>query len=181
MVARVVRDDEAAGSNPVTPTTFCIFPRMPVVSLRSTTGYKISSLRDGGSPPTVSPQPKDAGGIATGSRWLSEATPPVSRHHSDRTPAGVPEQASYAGTPAGVPRDGIFVSGGVASLNHRLQDFIPPGWRPLFPTLSHRRKDAGGIATTGYKISSLRDEGRCFRRCHINPRMPEASQLVAGG
>jgi len=56
----------------------------PVVSLvpRSTTGYKLRSLR-------LPPSPH-AEGMATCSRWLSVATPPEPEHHENRTPAGVP-------------------------------------------------------------------------------------------
>jgi len=78
------------------------------------------------------PARSDAGGITSCSRWLSEATPPEPNVVMVRTPDGVP---SILGSP---PHDGIppgcgFIddplSGGVAraSLNHRLQDWIPPG------------------------------------------------------
>ncbi|MFT3990162.1 MAG: hypothetical protein QM680_02010 [Luteolibacter sp.] len=76
---------------------------IPVVSLRSTTGYKLTSLRDSRNNPSIPTRiftdatgissgsratgmrlrnlpntTSDAGGIPAGSRWLSEATPPGS-------------------------------------------------------------------------------------------------------
>ena len=54
----------------------------PVVSLRSTTGYKRRSLRL----PLIQNYP---GGISSCSRWLSAATPPDIRRDMNRTPAGV--------------------------------------------------------------------------------------------
>jgi hypothetical protein len=68
----------------------------PVVSLRSTTGYRLLSLRD------AYHQLFDAEGIPACSRWSSEerlsavalakvgATPPDHRPPFSRTPAGVP-------------------------------------------------------------------------------------------
>ena len=67
-------------------------PLVPVVSLRSTTGYKLLSLRDeyGRGSFVYS---ADAGGIRACSRWSSprpRATPPDTRFQIIRTPAGVP-------------------------------------------------------------------------------------------
>ena len=72
---------------------------------------------------------QDAGGIPAISRWLSEtrATPPVTRFHIPCTLARVPATSPHAGTPC---RGAIHItlqSGGVASLDHRLQARVPPG------------------------------------------------------
>jgi len=87
----------------------------PVVSLRSTTGYTLSSLRDMGfrhhapmfrgapipAPGATRNTPNsavlDAGGIPACSRWLSEerATPPDSKSPFSRTPAGVPARTVH--------------------------------------------------------------------------------------
>ena len=69
-------------------------------------------------------------GFAAGSRWLSEATPPVTDPHHPPHPGGVPAQsAPGAGIPAGMP--GFTLArvpvGVVASLlDHRLQAGKPP-------------------------------------------------------
>ena len=75
---------------------------VPVVSLRSTTGYRLASLRDGRCWQTDGHQQKgkhlvfDAGGIPACSRWSrprSGRRPPVHASHqplSERIPAGMP-------------------------------------------------------------------------------------------
>ncbi len=76
-----------------------------------------------------------AGGISDDSRWSSEAIPPVFGIRIGTHPGGMPSQGrrtARAGIPpgciSGAPR-----SGGVAALNHPLQDWIPPGSRPRHP------------------------------------------------
>ena len=92
------------------PLPGCVMRRAgnPVVSLRSTTGYMLSSLRDLGlchdaarfrdamnpvahASTDMIATSSDAGGIPACSRWSSEAraTPPDHRPPSSRTPAGV--------------------------------------------------------------------------------------------
>ena len=75
------------------------------------------------------------GGMQDISRWLSAAIPPDSRPPPifSRTPAGVQDTSVPAGP--GVPHpcrgarkeEGAPVSGGIASLNHRLMALTPPG------------------------------------------------------
>ncbi len=77
---------------------------VPVVSLRSTTGYRLSCLRheaeaaralpvEAGGLPTLSQWfPAEAFGFLALSRWLSNASPPANRPPSPRTPTGVPAQ-----------------------------------------------------------------------------------------
>jgi hypothetical protein len=75
--------------------------RLPVVSLRSTTGYKLASRRDADSGKFASLSQisssdfglsaiPDARGIKACSRWLSGATPPEPNIRFIGTPAGVP-------------------------------------------------------------------------------------------
>ena len=94
------------------PLPGCALRRVgnPVVSLRSTTGYRLLSLRDekrrakpirrvdASGILVWSIRRFDAGGIRACSRWLSEerATPPENRPQSTRTPAGVPANPRHA-------------------------------------------------------------------------------------
>ncbi len=71
------------------------------------------------------------GGMKSCSRWLSEAraTPPDRGSSKLPHPGGMPSwlvATTMAGTPAGVRNSGGTGSGGVASLNHRLQAVKPP-------------------------------------------------------
>ena len=75
----------------------------------------------------------DAGGIPSGSRWLSEATPPVSRRSEIRTPAGVPSDALQPAMLASLRDAGIF------SLHLPVVSLVPR-------------------STTGYRMESLRDD-----------------------
>ena len=70
----------------------------PVVSLRSTTGYRRSSLRDVDARCRSFPE---AGGFTSCSRWLrsSATTPPDHVSHEIRTPAGVPAMRRHALNP----------------------------------------------------------------------------------
>jgi hypothetical protein len=82
----------------------------PVVSLRSTTGYRLESLRDkfgrpafirssdAGGNPSWSISQIDAGGIPACSRWSSprpRAIPPEPRFPFFRTPEGVPARPAH--------------------------------------------------------------------------------------
>ena len=67
----------------------------PVVSLRSTTGYRRSSLRDVDARCRSFPE---AGGFTSCSRWLrsSATTPPDHVSQEIRTPAGVPAMRRHS-------------------------------------------------------------------------------------
>ncbi len=69
-----------------------------------------------------------------------------------RKKGGVAERgpaSDRSGTPAGVRNRGLLGSGGVASLNHRLQAFIPPGCGCPIPIIPRCRSfpDAGGFTS----------------------------------
>ncbi len=101
----------------------------------------------------------EAGGFTACSRWLSEATPTDPVPPEFRTPAGVPAivvATNHDGIPPGCGNLDAPPSGGVAraSLNHRLHDFIPPGYRIVLETrdvkslvLRSDCLDAGGISS----------------------------------
>ena len=81
------------------------------------------------------------GGMKSCSRWLSEAraTPPDGGASKLPHPGGMPSwlvATTMAGTPAGVRNSGGTGSGGVASLDHRLQDEMPPASRDGVPLAS---------------------------------------------
>jgi hypothetical protein len=91
-----IADAPNAVAKMLAPLPGCVMRRAanPVVSLRSTTGYKLESLRDGAFRVSCL---LDAGGIPACSRWSSEAraTPPVLNSHFIRTPPGVPACAAH--------------------------------------------------------------------------------------
>ena len=133
---------------------------IPVVSLRSTSGYMLPSLRDDSESHTNAPPPSlrndseshtnsqlpslrdaeppsaslpEAGGFPAGSRWLRSAatTPPDHVPQKPRIPAGMPAQNLR--TPLASRRDAVFLtheSGGVAALNHRLHPAKPSASPP---------------------------------------------------
>ena len=78
------------------------------------------------------------GGMPAISRWLSVATPPVSLKFPH--PGGMPDTRARhretSGIPPGCEAHLDCISGGVATLNHRLMAVTPPGsdvGRQLFP------------------------------------------------
>ena len=91
-------DTPNAEATTLAPLPGCVMRRAgnPVVSLRSTTGYRLESLRDkDGRSRAI--RSSDAGGIPACSRWLSprmRATPPETRPPFFRAPAGVPAIAA---------------------------------------------------------------------------------------
>jgi hypothetical protein len=163
----------------------------PVVSLvpRSTTGYRISSLRDDvperSMDSEINGRMSAASHLTPGSssHLMPEASHPVAggrakRYH--RTP--IPREFR---TPAGVPSDAPHPAM-LASLRDAFSLSIPHPVVSLVPR-----------STTGYRISSLRDDvpqrsmdseinGRMSAASHLTPGssshlMPEASHPVAGG
>ncbi len=100
--------------------------RFPGVSLRSTPGYPLASLRDAGFGQTV---PSTPAGVPAGSRGSGRARPvgePV------LTPGTVTRFTSQSGClafrrPSHFARARVTFSGGIASLNRRLPACIPPG------------------------------------------------------
>ena len=115
----------------------------------------------------------DTGGVTASSRWLSAAIPPDSENRTRAPRQGYQKMLRgnnsgwfvvsfiLSGTPAGVQMPWEMSTGGIArraSLNHRLQANIPPGYAFKMQSRTGRRCTEQSFTPRfpGYRRSGLR-------------------------